>query len=299
MRRSINNKLSVSLIIIIAVFTILSYSFDQLVIRNEDKLRNAKINFSNIDQNITKLRSVSSQLMSSSEYANQKLVQFLRYRNYWLKHILLTNDYKSLPNLKDYQILDLYSSDFKEPNYIPNLIKRRFIDQLKDIVMSINNIEDKMYNIYGWNLSFFPQYEGEFNDEKFYNFSEVDFKVIFKKNIDLFKHKKFSKYVRIINTDEGRTKAAEEFTLNNWMDVHKYSHLLINEFSNYLDIIDKDTALIDDKIIVYEDMRQNSQIMIQKISSQKNFFILLSISTQILSLLFLLFLFRSLILNKL
>ena len=299
MRRSINNKLSVSLIIIIAVFTILSYSFDQLVIRNEDKLRNAKINFSNIDQNITKLRSVSSQLMSSSEYANQKLVQFLRYRNYWLKHILLTNDYKSLPNLKDYQILDLYSSDFKEPNYIPNLIKRRFIDQLKDIVMSINNIEDKMYNIYGWNLSFFPQYEGEFNDEKFYNFSEVDFTVIFKKNIDLFKHKKFNKYVRIINTDEGRTKAAEEFTLNNWMDVHKYSHLLINEFSNYLDIIDKDTALIDDKIIVYEDMRQNSQITIQKISSQKNFFILLSISTQILSLLFLLFLFRSLILNKL
>ena len=69
--------------------------------------------------------------------------------------------------------------------------------------------------------------------------------------------------------------------------------LLINEFSNYLDIIDKDTALIDDKIIVYEDMRQNSQITIQKISSQKNFFILLSISTQILSLLFLLFLFKS------
>ena len=53
------------------------------------------------------------------------------------------------------------------------------------------------------------------------------------------------------------------------------------------------------EIIVYEDLRVNSQITIQKISSEKNFFILLSIFTQILSLLFLLFLFRSIINNKL
>ena len=299
MRRSIKSKLSVLLIIIIAAFTILSYLFDQLVIRNEDELRNAKINFSNIDQKIIKLRSVSSQLTSSSEYADIRLVQFLRYRNYWLKNILLTNDYKSHPNLKDYQISDLYSSDFTDRDYISKLIKRRFIDQLRDIAGAINNLENKMYDIYGWNIIFFPQYAEEFQGEKTYSFSEINFKDLYEKNIDLFQHKNFNKYANIILNDKSRTQAAVEFTLNNWIDVHKYSHLLINEFSNYLEIIDKDIVLIDDEIIVYEDLRVNSQITIQKISSEKNFFILLSIFTQILSLLFLLFLFRSIINNKL
>ena len=46
MRRRLNNK-SIILIFIIALFTLLSYSFDQLVIRNEDKLRNSQIKLEN------------------------------------------------------------------------------------------------------------------------------------------------------------------------------------------------------------------------------------------------------------
>ena len=45
MRRGKLNKKSIILIFIVAIFTIFSYGFDQLVIRTEDKLRNLKINF--------------------------------------------------------------------------------------------------------------------------------------------------------------------------------------------------------------------------------------------------------------
>jgi len=45
MRRGRLNKKSIILIFIVAIFTIFSYGFDQLVIRTEDKLRNLKIKF--------------------------------------------------------------------------------------------------------------------------------------------------------------------------------------------------------------------------------------------------------------
>ena len=51
MRRKINNN-TIILILIIAVFTLLSYSFDQLVIRNEDKLRNLQIKLENTNVKI-------------------------------------------------------------------------------------------------------------------------------------------------------------------------------------------------------------------------------------------------------
>ena len=47
MRRKIDNR-SVILIILIATFTLLSYVFDQLVIRNEDKLRTQDIKYQNL-----------------------------------------------------------------------------------------------------------------------------------------------------------------------------------------------------------------------------------------------------------
>ena len=139
MRRSYNNKISILLIIIIAIFTILSYFFDQLVIRNEDKLRNAEISFNNSTQKIIKLNSISSQLQAAYDYSDQKLVYFLRYRNYWLKNILLITDYDQYPYLIDDEMKKLYNFYSHEPDYIPDLIKTRFVGHYKNIVTSINN----------------------------------------------------------------------------------------------------------------------------------------------------------------
>ena len=48
MRRGLNNKISILLIIVVGVFTIFSYLFDQLVIREEDNFRITQIKFEKI-----------------------------------------------------------------------------------------------------------------------------------------------------------------------------------------------------------------------------------------------------------
>ena len=295
MRRSYNNKISIFLIIIIAIFTILSYFFDQLVIRNEDKLRNAKINFNNSTQKIIKLNSISSQLQAASDYSDQKLVYFLRYRNYWLKNILLITDYDQYPYLTDDEMKKLYNFYSNEPNYIPRLIKTRFIGHYKNVVTAINNLEEKLYNIHGWNLDLFPQYSTIYDGKEQYNFPTIPYYEVFKNNIDQFIETDFESLSDLVVDKKGRDKLTEEFKLNNWVDVHLYSALLVNEFSNLLKIIDKDYDLIYAKLVDAESKRVDLQLTIKQTSSNKNFFILVSIISQILSLLFLLILFRNLI----
>ena len=295
MRRAYNNKISILLIIIIAIFTILSYFFDQLVIRNEDKLRNAEISFNNSTQKIIKLNSISSQLQAAYDYSDQKLIYFLRYRNYWLKNILLITDYDQYPYLTDDEMKKLYNFYSNEPDYIPELIKSRFVSHYRDIVTSRNNLEEKLYNIYGWNLDLFPQYLSIQDDKKFYNFPTISYDEVFKNNIDQFVETDFESLSDLIVDKKERDKLIKEFKLNNWVDVHLYSVLLVNEFSNFLEIIEKDDDLIVAKLEDAERKRLDLQLLIKQTSSNKNFFILASIISQILSLLSLLVLFRYLI----
>ena len=49
MRRGNLNYSSIVFIFLVALFTILSYGFDQMVIRSEDKIRNLKIEYQNIN----------------------------------------------------------------------------------------------------------------------------------------------------------------------------------------------------------------------------------------------------------
>ena len=298
MRRSYNNKISILLIITIAIFTILSYFFDQLVIRNEDKLRNAEISFNNSTQKIIKLNSISSQLQAAYDYSDQKLVYFLRYRNYWLKNILLITDYDQYPYLTDDEMKKLYNFYSNEPNYIPGLIKMRFVDHYKNVVTAINSLEEKLYNIHGWNLDLFPQYSTIYDGKEHYNFPTISYYDVFKNNVDQFIETDFDSLTDIIIYKKKRDKLSEEFKLNNWVDVHLYSALLVNEFSNLLKIIDKDYDLIYAKLVDAESKRVDLQLTIKQTSSNKNFFILASIISQILSLLFLLILFRNLIKNN-
>jgi CHASE3 domain sensor protein len=65
MRRLINNKISIMLIIIIAIFTIFSYLFDQLVIREEDNYRTTQIKFENLNTKLSTLNSISTQLTNA------------------------------------------------------------------------------------------------------------------------------------------------------------------------------------------------------------------------------------------
>ena len=121
MRRRLSNKISILLIIVVGVFTILSYLFDQLVIREEDNYRITQIKFENLNTKITKLNSISTQLTTAYDSSIIRTINLKRYKNYWLKSILLITDYDELElNLKDQEIIKSFNDS---PKYLDDLIK--------------------------------------------------------------------------------------------------------------------------------------------------------------------------------
>ena len=85
MRRGKINKTSFILIFFVAFFTILSYGFDQLVIRSEDKIRNLKIEYQNIDNSFTKLQSIISTLDEISLASDLNFSHLILRRNLLIK----------------------------------------------------------------------------------------------------------------------------------------------------------------------------------------------------------------------
>lgn len=94
-----------------------------------------------------------------------------------------------------------------------------------------------------------------------------------------------------------KEEAIRNYQIKNWIDLNKYSSLLMKKLDdlgfNALD----DSYLIDDIILKNEKLRFQIMEDLKRISSKKNYFILASIISQIISLLFLLILFRNLIKN--
>ena len=95
----------------VAIFTIFSYGFDQLVIRTEDKLRNLKINFQNIENKLSKHEALSDSLLNISQANYSNVLPTLLRRNLLIKTRLLTDtklkgyDFFSGTNIKNNQNL--------------------------------------------------------------------------------------------------------------------------------------------------------------------------------------------------
>ena len=292
MRRGLKNKVSIILIIIIAIFTLLSYFFDQLVIRHEDNLRNSQIEFNNLNTKIANMNSVSMQLTNAADTTLVKIINFKRYRNYWFKNILLITNYDNFPKLQDKEIINSFNDS---PKYINRLIKSRFIDFYLSLVGEINGNKKKLYNIYGWNMNLFPQYITKSDGKEYYDGPTVSYKDLFNQNIDLFNFKEYDIYLKIILNDKDKSEAINNFTIKHWSDLHKFTYILGNELNKFYKIPLDDSFLIDELISENETLRYDMMETIRTASTKKNYFILSSIICQITSLLFLLILFRRLI----
>ena len=293
MRRKINNKVSILLIVFIGLFTLVSYAFDQLVIREEDNHRITEIKFENLNTKIIKLNAISTQLTSAYDSSVRATLDLKRKKNYWLKSILLITDYDELSiQLKDQEIINSFNDKLE---YLDDLVKSRNIDHYIQIVVTINEQIKRLHHIYGWNLNFFPQYE----DGNYYNGPDINYGKIFNQNKDIFYQKDISLYVDLVLDKTKREEAVKTFKIANWVDLNKYSSLLLNKLDEINNIPLDDTYFVDDLISKNEKLRFKIMEDLRKISSKKNYFILGSIITQIISLLILLILFRNLIKSKL
>ena len=158
------------------------------------------------------------------------------------------------------------------------------------------SLREELYNIIGWLdptvIKDLKKFHNKWGD-MFY-LDEV-----FKENIDefFFKNEKLYDDV-LLDIDDARSKAQNSFKLKNWVDINRYTILCaeslfkdIYYLGDYIDYFDK-LVLVNEEAL-YDTFKKRKKVTLFKSS-----LILISILTQILALLFLLFLFRNMIKNK-
>ena len=276
MRRKIN-KNSVIIIIIVAIFTLSSYSFDQLVIRNEDKIRNLQIKLENTITEIENYHSIENQLISLSDLSLNEYVHLKRSNKYWLKSIIINTDHKK-SYLLEKENIKKFSKEFDI-----DLTYLRFSQHMYDIYLALNTIKNKYADIYWWNSKVF---KGEV--------FEVDPVDILENIMSELTNKELDFYVDIALPDT-RDELIKNTSLDDWYDLYKAGHVLINELTKYVTYIEMDLNKIEKYLNKSEEIKKQIIEKISKESTFKNYFILASIASQIFSLLFLLILFRYLI----
>ena len=293
MRRNLNSGKFVYLILLVAFFTLASYFFDQLVIRKEDNLRNLKIKLTNTNITIDNISNVIIELTSVQEFTSTSYVRLKKTSNYWFKNLLLIN-HDSIPADIKQDIM----SNFESESDAIWMIKTRFLELYQDCIWTHNSSKKNLDNIYQWQQSLFPKYFESVDGITYSKFPNIDFEVIFDEIKPLLVNKNFLHYTEIVYEEDKFNEAYDNFTIQDWADVHKYSYNLINNLEFYYNIIADDVKYLEELFEKEENLRNSLIEKITTTNSRKNYFILSSIISQILSLLALLILFRVLLLNN-
>ena len=288
MRRKKEN-LTLILIIFVAFFTLLSYVFDQLVIRKEDSIRNKTIELRNLNYELTTLNSLSMQVEDISYSINRFLEEFFVKRNYWLKNFLLLYRY------------DLNKVEFKKNyrdsgNDILNWVKYQMIKRLDDARSKSHSTYFDLTQLVINYPKYFDKWIKEYEIDEQNNFlqSFTDYKKIFNKNSNIFYKKEFDFYYSLFDYEPD---LMPDLLSDEWIDLTNFTTLILLN-------LDKNEKQLRDKIELFDDESEKLSNLVEKKtqkikqeSSLKNYFILLSIICQILSLFFLLLLFKNILKN--
>ena len=293
-RGQINNK-SLILIFTVALFTILSYASDQYLIRQEDKFRDLNIEYNNLRTKIISYTSISQSLDDVEIEANNTIENFLRKRHIWIKSlILISSDYKIINRKKN-------KKPFINPSATEYNIKIDLINDFGHIYNNILYIAEQLNSVYHWNYELFKKYFVIQDGETLYEGVGLDFldlDKIFNENIDEFNYKDIDLYKDILFSDKTREATLANFTLKNWLDLNRFTILLIENLNNNIELIGENVDYVDELTEEDEKILEDQFVDLKKVSFRKNYLILFSILSQVLSLLFLLLLFRSFLITK-
>lgn len=286
MRRGSLNKYSVVVIFIAALFTVFAYFFDQLVIRSEDKIRNLKINLQNVKNTKNNYEFIASTLTNIAENAQMNFAPLILRRNLTIKSLILstTKDKRIFKNVDD--------------------IEWELIRNFNTTLISSMNLKIEYTNFYIDNKKILIKLnDGKIKDldNLFSSYSNI----IVNKN-NYFFHDNTEKYLKLTgllkywkNKKEGlseyRNKALKDFTIYNWFDVYRYKMLILSNIEKDLYKLSEFVVLADAKVDTFFKVEEKLLEEIKSSGLKKNYYILLSITSQIMSLLFLLILFRGFI----
>ena len=299
MRRGKLLNKSIILIILTATFTLLSYASDQMVIRSEDKLRNTKILFENTKNIKSQYETLSASFFAISMDIDLQLQSYLSKRNFLIKSIIILND-EIDENFK--KSINIFTENLAEDVDAIRTFKWQIVREFLDISYYIDSISIDFADIYIYQEEFIKE-NNQDKIKKLKNlfFNNEDLKEV---TLDLeqeFFYKDISIYNDILQLgdlsfDETETYnqwVLENFTTKNFYDIYKYKMFFLKRLYDDSNKLDKFTDILDENVISVEEQIENILKKIQKININKNYFILSSILFQVLSLLFLLFLFKS------
>ena len=265
MRRGKLSHKSVIIVIIAGFFSLLSIFLDQQVIQKEDTARNIAIETQN---KIEKTNELSSNNMSVLFLEDRAFVM----TNYY--SFFSTIFYKIFLNLETDPEFKKYFNEAAD-DYMKGFIAT----DVEDIIYDLDAIRNDLRS-----MSF---YYYEYGDKKL----EEKIKKLF-----LFKNPLEESLInKIVNRDSKKRdfSSKEIYTLyQSLFQMNKQFALSIktlNDISNYFD---KEQEIVENKF-------NKAKVNSKKIKIWKNYFILLSILSQIISLMALLFLFRNIIKERL
>ena len=299
MRRGKLSNKSLIFIILTATFTLLSYASDQMVIRSEDKLRNAKILLENKKNRNTQYETISAKFDAITTNVDLKLQSYLPKRNFLIKSIILLDDEIEISSKNS---TNIFSENLSEGVDAKRTFKWQIVRELKDIVLFIDAMAVDFADIYIYQEELIKKNNqnkiGRLKNLFFYdeNIKEATLDLEQK----LF-YKDMSIYTDLYNeqtltAEQTRTYlewALENFTTKNFYDIYKYKMFLLERLYKDSNKLDKFIEILDDNLFLIEDEIDDTLKIIQKININKNYFILSSILFQVVSLLFLLLLFKS------
>ena len=284
MRRGKLNKTAYALIIISAIFTVISYISDQLVIRYENNLRLNKFDFQKLNTKIQSQEMLYNGLINLNVESSVLVGNELKKKNFFIKHLILFESDKQ--KFKDHRKnLNIFiDDDFPIYN-----IKFRAKTSTRTLVDTFIETKNSYINIF--NDEIFDNLDFYSKDEFIETFTGNNW---FKDNQEkFFKIKDWDTLSKILNETE-----IENLTLKHWYDLRNFrllmSEKIFIETNKVSPVIDHIEILIDDN---YKDLNLLFS-QTKKINAYKNYFILIGIISQILTLFFLLILFRYLIKQK-
>ena len=295
MRRGTLNKTSFILIFFVALSTILSFGFDQMVIRTEDKIRNLNIEYQNINNSLSKHETISETLDSISMGGGLNFTPIILRRNLLIKSYILNE-------VDTYNFLNRKSNKINAQD-----LGRMMMKEIMELTVMMIEIRSQYEQLYIINEKIF----NKIGKDKYHSVSDLfEFDMNpFKKDKEKFYNKNILLYTKLLGFNyhwkdksyselqKYREKAIKEFRVREWYDVYKYKMLLFKKIENDMKIMDE----LSDLFVLKSDelyKKLNEKISELKSSNiKKNFYILTSIFFQIVSLLFLLLLFRSFIIK--
>ena len=282
MRRGKLNKTSYIILLASAIFTILAYVSDQVVINKQNKSRILDLEYNKLVTNISSLERFNSTISNIGFKKDSLISTELKKRNFFLKNLSLFN----LEKEEDISML-------LKGGLAINNIKIRAINSTRNLMYDIADIS-LAYTIVLEN-EFFDQVE-DFSKKKFIDNLKniINPEKLYNDNLDIFWNKDYKDFDDKLFTNG----ISKNYEIKDWFSFRNFKLLLLENFYKETEKMYKVEEYIDEKIINNEEDLNNILLKIKKNNTYKNYFILTGIISQILTLFFLLLLFRSLIKQK-